>query len=247
MRTYDPSIVVCHDADEVADYASQQFFSLISENAESVLGLATGGTPVRTYQRLISCFQNGSLSFSQATSFNLDEYIGLSAEHSESFRFFMQQHLFDHVDFAEHSTFVPDGMAADPEKYAQEYESKIRSSGGIDLQLLGIGHNGHIAFNEPGSTPDSRTRVVDLTDSTIEKNSRFFDSIDDVPHKAITMGIGTIIEAKRIMLLATGKGKADAVCRAIHSPPSKDVPASWLQTHRDVVFVLDRDAASEIS
>ena len=157
----------------------------------------------------------------------------------------MQQHLFDHVNITQ--THVPDGLAADIAKHARAYEENIRIAGGIDLQILGIGSNGHIAFNEPGSAVDSRTRAIDLTPDTISANSRFFDSIDEVPRHAITMGIGTILEAKRIVLMAMGKGKADAVKRAIEDHADVSHPASLLQQHHEVTFVLDQDAASQLA
>jgi glucosamine-6-phosphate deaminase len=184
------------------------------------------------------------LDFSRVTTFNLDEYSGLGADHPCSFHTFMHRHLFDHINIDASRIHIPDGLAADPVSHAQGYEHSIRSAGGIDLQILGIGHNGHIAFNEPGSAADSRTRLVHLTHDTIEKNSRFFDSIDDVPRTALTMGIGTILDAKRILLLAMGPGKAEAVCRAIQGERSVNNPASLLQTHHDVTYILDQSAAA---
>lgn len=241
-----PEVVVCDDPDAAACYVADFFASAVRRDRAVVLGLATGGTPVGVYRELVKQYRAGKLDFSQMTSFNLDEYVGLAAQHPQSFRYFMQQHLFDHLNVVAERTHVPDGTADDLQRHAEQYEMEIRDSGGIDLQLLGIGSNGHIAFNEPGSPLDSRTRVVELTDETIEANARFFDSADQVPRRAITMGIGTILEAKRIVLMATGESKAEAVADAIGGRCDPRNPASALQLHSDVVFVLDRSAASQI-
>lgn len=176
----------------------------------------------------------------------MDEYIGLDSHHPQSFRYFMQRQLFDHVNISLANTHVPDGMTGDVDAHAIAYEQQIASAGGIDLQLLGIGTNGHIAFNEPGAAADSRTRKVRLTDETIQANSRFFDSTNEVPTAAISMGIGTILEAKRIVLIATGEGKADAVLAAVRGPVTTVCPASFLRTHPDVTIVIDEAAASKL-
>lgn len=240
-----PKIVVCRDADAASGKVAEIIAVAIRSQPRTVLGLATGSTPVGTYRQLVRMYREDGLDFSGVTSFNLDEYIGLGPDHPQSFRHFMQQHLFDHINIAE--THVPDGRAADIDRHSRDYEENIRIAGGIDLQILGIGSNGHIAFNEPGSAVDSPTRAVDLTPDTINANSRFFDSIDEVPRRAVTMGIGTILQAKRIVLIAIGKGKADAVKRAIEGDPDLSHPASLLQQHHDVTFVLDQDAASELA
>lgn len=240
-----PKIVVCRSPDDAAIEVAEMIAEAIRSKPESVLGLATGGTPVGTYRELVRMHREDGLDFSEVTSFNLDEYVGLGPDHPQSFRHFMQQHLFDHVNIT--NTHVPDGLASDIALHARAYEENIRIAGGIDLQILGIGSNGHIAFNEPGSAADSRTRAIDLTADTIQANSRFFDSIDEVPRHAITMGIGTILEAKRIVLMAMGEGKADAVKRAIEDDPDVSHPASWLQQHDEVTFVLDQDAARELA
>ena len=242
-----PRILLQPDADAAARQVAQLFAGAICQNPRIVLGLATGGTPIKTYAELVRMHAAGETDFSQVTTFNLDEYVGLSGDHPQSFRFFMQDQLFDRINVDPQQTHVPSGMADDLMGQAQEYEEKIRAAGGIELQLLGIGSNGHIAFNEPGAARDSRTRVVELTEETIQSNARFFDSVDEVPRRAITMGIGTILEARRIVLLATGKGKAAAVRQAIEEPVAASCPASWLQTHPDVTYVLDRAAASELS
>lgn len=227
--------------------ASQTAAELISRqiqrNPNSVLGLATGGTPLETYRRLIEMNVRGEVDFSAVTSFNLDEYIGLDGDHPQSYRAFMNKQLFDHINIDLAQTFVPDGKASDIVAHCADYESRIREAGGIDLQLLGIGHNGHIAFNEPGSPEHSRTRQVDLTADTIEKNARFFDSINDVPRHAITMGIATILEAREILLIALGQDKAEAVSKMLDGPISESHPASLLRKHDRVTVVLDAGAA----
>tara|TARA_R110002049_G_scaffold27321_4_gene94494 strand:+ start:33144 stop:33863 length:720 start_codon:yes stop_codon:yes gene_type:complete len=231
------------DRDSASRFAADMIAAAVRDNPEIVLGLATGETPIGTYRHLIRLHRDEGLDFSGVTTFNLDEYIGLGRDHPQSFHAFMRQNFFDHVNISADRIHLPDGLATDPVAYADAYEDAIRDAGGIDLQLLGIGHNGHIAFNEPGSPADSRTRVVDLTADTIEKNARFFDSVDDVPKTALSMGIGTILDAKRIVLLAFGAAKAEAVLKAMEGPVTVDHPASLLQTHDDVTFILDAAAA----
>ena len=240
------SLVIAEDASAAAAIVADQFANLIKAKPNAVLGLATGGTPVKTYQQLVQKVQQGRLSFQDVQSFNLDEYVGLKGDHPQSYRSFMNENLFEHVDIDLSRTHVPDGTAADLTTQCQEYEAMIREAGGIDLQLLGIGHNGHIAFNEPGSAADSRTRLVDLTTETIQANARFFDTIDEVPKQAVTMGIGTIMESKSIVLLATGEGKAQAVERMIQGPVDVELPASILQQHPSLTVVTDPAAASQI-
>ena len=215
--------------------------------ANAVLGLATGSTPQGVYDELVRLHRTEGLSFANVVTFKLDEYWPMEPGPLQSYRRFMQEHLFDHVNLVSAKTHVPDGLAQDIAAYAQEYEDQIRAAGGIDLQLLGIGDNGHIAFNEPGSPGNSRTRRVDLTEETIQANSRFFSCADEVPTHAITMGIGTILEAKRIILMATGERKADAVEHAIQGPIDAMSPASQLQRNREVTFVLDTAAAARLS
>jgi glucosamine-6-phosphate deaminase len=241
-----PQIEICPDADATSLRVAEIIAAAIRSNPQIVLGLATGGTPVGTYRELVRMHREQGLDFSGIRSFNLDEYLGLGPEHPQSFRYFMQQHLFDHVNVDPSQTHVPDGLAVDVDAHTRDYEQQIRAAGGIDLQLLGIGSNGHIAFNEPGSPADSRTRAIDLTADTITANSRFFDSIDQVPRHAITMGIGTILESKQIVLMANGEGKADTVARAIQSDADPSHPASLLQKHGDVMVVLDAAAAKRL-
>lgn len=237
-------ILICDDAVAACQRAANLFAAAIHGWPDLKIGLATGGTPVKFYARLVQLYQEDILNFEAVKTFNLDEYIGLAADHPQSYRSFMNEQLFSHVNLDPANTFLPSGIASDIDAEVQRYEQQIADAGGIELQLLGIGHNGHIAFNEPGSARDSRTRLVDLTERTIQSNARFFDSIDDVPRQAITMGIGTILEAKAIVLLATGGDKADAVKRAIEGEVDESNPASFLQTHANVTYVLDNGAAS---
>lgn len=225
--------------------------ALVHDQPNCTLGLATGGTPVEVYQDLRRRHRADLLSFQNVTTYNLDEYLGLPVGHSQSYRAFMNEQLFDHIDIDLTRTHLPDVQRicgdVTAERVAADYESEIVGCGGIDLQLLGIGANGHIGFNEPGSTRDSVTRVVGLAESTIQANARFFDDPKNVPRRAITMGIRTILRAKRIVLLATGQSKAAAVARTICGPISPDNPASFLQTHSDALIVCDSAAASAIA
>ena len=246
-KSAQPTIVVATDKDHAAHCTADLIHETVRENPSAVLGLATGGTPVGVYRLLVKRFQVGELDFSKVTTFNLDEYVGLGPEHDQSYRYFMQQQLFDHVNVLREKTHVPNGLALNIEKHVTEYEEQVLHAGGIDLQLLGIGNNGHIAFNEPDSPINSRTRLVDLTEDTIEANSRFFESAADVPRHAITMGIGTILKSKRIVLMATGKSKAKVVQSAIEGPADPTNPASLLQGHARLTFVLDPESASELS
>ena len=211
-----------------------------------VLGLATGSTPIGTYDQLVEWYNKGDLDFSEVTTVNLDEYKGLPRTNDQSYYYFMHQHLFDRVNIDPERTNVPNGMEPDAEKECGRYEELIRSLGGVDLQLLGIGHNGHIGFNEPGEAFEKETHCVDLTESTIEANKRFFASADDVPKQAYTMGIKTIMQAKKILIVVNGENKADIVERAFFGPVTPEVPASILQLHNDVTLVGDEAALAKI-
>ena len=239
-------VQICDTPDDVARAAASEIAALIRQKRDAVLGLATGSTPVRTYAELVRMNREG-LSFSRLTTFNLDEYWGLDGRHPQSYRYFMNHTFFAGTDIQLWNTHIPNGMAVDADLECEAFETRIRACGGVDLWLLGIGRNGHIAFNEPGSAPDSRTRLVDLTEITIVANSRFFDRLEDVPKQALTAGIATICEAKRILLLATGKDKARAIARAAQGASHPACPASFLQTHSDCTFILDREAASVVS
>ena len=211
-----------------------------------VLGLATGSTPIGTYDQLVEWYNKGDLDFSEVTTVNLDEYKGLPRTNDQSYYYFMHQHLFDRVNIDPERTNVPNGMEPDAEKECGRYEELIRSLGGVDLQLLGLGHNGHIGFNEPGEAFEKETHCVDLTESTIEANKRFFASADDVPKQAYTMGIKTIMQAKKILIVVNGENKADIVERAFFGPVTPEVPASILQLHNDVTLVGDEEAPAKI-
>ncbi|MDY2612498.1 MAG: glucosamine-6-phosphate deaminase [Lachnospiraceae bacterium] len=209
-----------------------------------VLGLATGSSPVGTYRQLIEWYNKGDLDFSHVTSINLDEYKGLSPENDQSYRYFMDTNLFNHVNIDKAHTFVPNGLEVNSEKACTDYNHTIATSGGIDLQLLGLGHNGHIGFNEPGAAFERETHCVDLTESTIEANKRFFASEEEVPRQAYTMGIKNIMQAKKILVIVSGADKAQILEKVLHGPITPEVPASILQLHNDVTIVADEAALS---
>ena len=235
-----------------ADYAamSRRAANLIAAEVirrpNCVLGLATGSTPIGTYENLIVRNRAGDLSFREVRTVNLDEYKGLAPTHDQSYRYFMQTNLFDHVDILPENTNVPDGLAADADAECARYDALVASLGYADLQLLGLGRNGHIGFNEPDDHFTKETHVVDLTDSTIDANARFFATRDDVPRQALTMGVGCIMAARRVLLIASGADKADALYNAVCGPISPDCPASILQLHGDVVVVGDEAALHRI-
>ncbi len=212
----------------------------------SVLGLATGSTPVGMYKQLVIWYEKGDLDFSAIKTVNLDEYVGLEPTHEQSYHHYMQENLFDHVNINPANTNVPDGLAADPQGECRWYNEVIHRLGGIDIQVLGMGHNGHIGFNEPGNAFELETHVVDLSERTIQANARFFDSMDDVPRQAMTMGIKSIMMAKKILLMVSGEDKADAVNRAFTGPVTPQMPASILQLHPYVTLVGDRAALSRL-
>lgn len=213
---------------------------------DCVLGLATGSTPIGTYEKLVKRYKKGDLDFSQVRTVNLDEYKGLTRDNDQSYYYFMHEHLFNHVNIPEESTNVPDGTASDGDSECVRYEALIRELGGQDLQLLGLGHNGHIGFNEPSDSFAKTTHCVDLQERTIEANKRFFASADEVPKQAYTMGIGTIMQAKKILIIASGEDKADIIRDAFFGPVTPRVPASILQFHPDVTLVADASALSKI-
>lgn len=212
-----------------------------------VLGLATGSTPIPLYQEWIRMHKEEGLDFSTCISFNLDEYVGLPGTHDQSYRYFMNVNLFDHININKKNTFVPDGLAKDIDAFCERYEAMIDDVGGIDYQVLGIGANGHIGFNEPGSSLGSLTRIKTLTDQTISDNARFFKTKAEVPTQAITMGIGTVFKARKVVLLANGANKAEAIRAAIEGPVSSMCPASALQLHRWATYVIDKAAASKLT
>ena len=233
------------DYDEMSKKAAHIIAAQIVLKPDCVLGLATGSTPVGTYKNLVEWYKNGDLDFSTLSSCNLDEYRGLSPENDQSYRYFMNTNLFDHVNIRKDHTFVPDGLQENSDQACQMYEQIIRDLGGIDLQLLGLGHNGHIGFNEPAEDFPKITHCVDLTESTIQANKRFFASIDDVPKQAYTMGIGTIMKAKKILLVVSGSDKAQILHDVLCGPVTPHVPASVLQLHNDVIVVADEAAMAK--
>lgn len=239
-------IRVYGDYREMSRAAAQVIADQIRSKPNSVLGLATGSTPEGMYAELVQMFRRGEVDFSKARSFNLDEYVGMEPNDPRSYHKFMRVNLFDHVNFAPGSTHVPSGIGDNLDEQAREYERMIAAAGGIDLQVLGIGMNGHIGFNEPGSAFDSRTRVVDLSEQTVSVNKEKTEA-DALPAQAVSMGMGTIAESRRILLLANGAGKAEIIARAIKGPVITDVPASALQRHPGVVVILDAAAASRLN
>ena len=232
------------DYEEMSRKAAAIIAAQVIAKPDCILGLATGSSPVGTYKNLIKGYEDGDLDFSKVKSINLDEYRGLAPDNDQSYRYFMNTNLFDHINIDKANTNVPDGLEPDAEKACSSYNELIANCGGIDLQLLGLGPNGHIGFNEPDSVFIAGTHCVDLTESTIEANKRFFESIDDVPRQAYTMGIQNIMSAKKILVVVSGANKAESLAKAINGPIDPMVPASILQLHNDVIYVVDEAAAS---
>ncbi|MDE1465119.1 glucosamine-6-phosphate deaminase [Spartinivicinus poritis] len=239
-------VIILPTAEQVACYGANVCEALIKTKPTAVLGLATGSTPLALYKEIIKCYRQQHLSFSQITTFNLDEYVGVSASHNQSYHYYMKTQLFDFIDIDPANTHIPHGDAVDVQQEAIRYEQLIHEKGGIDLQLLGIGRNGHIGFNEPTSSLNSITRVKALTNATKADNQRFFRSGEYQPTHAITMGIKTIMQARQVLLLATGTNKAQAVKAMIEGPVCAMCPASCLQLHQYATIVLDQQAASEL-
>ncbi|WP_128426167.1 glucosamine-6-phosphate deaminase [Gudongella oleilytica] len=238
-------IILANSYNELSRKAADIIEELVSSNGNAVLGLATGSTPVGTYRELIKRYLEHSLDFSGVTTFNLDEYIGLRASNHDSYNYFMNYNLFDHININKDNTHVPDGMTNDPRTYGRLYDRMIENAGGIDLQILGIGSNGHVAFNEPAEELNLGTDLVKLSKKTIEDNSRFFESKENVPTEAISMGIGSIMKARRILLLASGEGKAEAIGQVLNSGKVTTwLPASLLLLHPDVTLICDQEAFS---
>lgn len=238
-------VIVCENYDEVSKKAAQIVASEVVLNPKAVLGLATGSTPVGMYKILAEMNKNGEIDFSSIKSFNLDEYYPMSADNDQSYRYFMNENLFNHINIDINNTHVLDGLAKDPEKECADYDKMIEEAGGIDIQVLGIGQNGHIAFNEPDSFLYANTHITDLTESTIKANSRFFEKIEDVPTKALTMGIASILKARRIIILATGASKKEITKELIEGEISTSNPASMLKVHKDVILICDKEAYGE--
>ena len=234
------------DYKAVSRRAANLISAQIIMKPDCVLGLATGSSPIGAYDQLVEWYEKGDLDFSKVTSVNLDEYIGLTADNDQSYHYFMKHHLFSRVNIDMANTHVPNGVAADMKAECEAYDAFIKSVGGIDLQLLGIGNNGHIGFNEPGEAFEKETHCVKLTENTIQANARFFENIDDVPKYAYSTGIKNIMQARSILLVASGKAKAEALYNSLFGPITPNVPASILQLHNNVSIVADEEALSLI-
>jgi glucosamine-6-phosphate deaminase len=237
-------VIICKDYELLSKKGASIIARLIRKKPDCVLGLATGSTPIGTYKELARIHREEGLDFSKLTTFNLDEYLGLSPDHDQSYHHFMQENLFQHVNVNPDDIHIPNGLAKDLPTECMGYERSIKEAGGVDLQLLGLGRDGHIGFNEPSSSLGSRTRVKTLTPETIEDNARFFDQNEDVPRFALTMGVGTIMDAKEILLLASGENKAEALRATIEGPISAEFTASVLQLHSKVTMIADEDSTS---
>ena len=239
-------IIKAKDYQDMSRKAANIISAQVILKPDCVLGLATGSTPIGMYEKLVERYNKGDLDFGDVTTVNLDEYKGLPKEDEQSYYYFMHSHLFDYVNINPDRTFLPDGMNEDPDAECERYEEVIRSVGGVDLQLLGMGHNGHIGFNEPGEEFAKGTHCVDLQPRTIEANKRFFASAEDVPRQAYSMGIQTIMKAKKILVIVSGEDKAEAVAKTVSGPITPEVPASILQLHRDFVLIADEAALSQL-
>lgn len=236
-------IIIEEDYQAMSKKAALLVASQVTLKPDSVLGLATGDTPLGMYRELIEMFRQGETDFSEVTTFNLDEYYRLLHDNDQSYHYYMYKNFFKHINLRPRNIFIPDGMADDIERECRGYEDEIRISGGIDLQVLGIGSNGHIGFNEPGDRLNVTTKLVKLTDETIKANSRFFESADDVPKMAISVGMATILKARRIILLASGENKAEAIKNTVSGYVSTLTPSSLLQTHPEITVIIDEAAA----
>ena len=235
--------VVVGNNEEISRLIAEEFIKQVNEKPNSVLGLATGTSPLQVYANMIKANKEGRVTFKDVKTFNLDEYIGLEGTHNQSYRYFMNENLFNHIDINKDNTHVLKGTG-DYLAYANQYDELIKKAGGIDLQILGIGSDGHIAFNEPGTPFDSLTHVAELAESTIVDNSRLFNDISEVPTKAVTMGLKSIMNARKIVLIATGKNKAKAIFNLLKGKKTEEVPCSILQDHKDCTIYVDEDAYS---
>lgn len=235
-------IIVCENYEEMSKQGAEVIAELLTAKPDCVLGLATGSTPVGMYKCLSAMNKEGKITFKNVTSYNLDEYYPLAPDHDQSYRYFMNNNLFYHVDIDLNKTHVPDGLADDPTAMGKAYDEAIEAAGGIDLQVLGLGPNGHIAFNEPEEELHVATHLTGLTESTIKANSRFFASEDDVPKQAVTMGLGSIMKAKKILVLASGKAKHDVIVKMLEGRITTKVPSTLLLTHPNVILICDKEA-----
>jgi glucosamine-6-phosphate deaminase len=239
-------VIIKNDYEEMSIEAAKIIADRLRKKPNLVLGFATGSTPLGVYKELIRMHKDEGLDFSKVTSFNLDEYVGLPPSHDQSYHYFMYENFFNHINIDQRFIHIPHGMAKDINAFCDWYEDQIIKCGGIDLQILGIGANGHIAFNEPGSSLGSRVRIKTLTEKTRKDNARFFKSMKEVPKYAITMGIGTVMDAKEILMLANGENKATAIQAAVEGPITGMCPATVVQMHRKVYVVLEKDAGSKL-
>jgi len=240
-------VIIQRDYEQMSKTAAQIVVEVLNAKPNAVLGMATGSTPLGLYQELVRLHKEEQLDFSRVTTFNLDEYVGLPVNHPQSYHYFMREHFFKHVNIPPHNINIPSGTTSNYPAFCEWYEERIAECGGIDLQILGIGSDGHIAFNEPTSSLSSRTRLKTLSEQTINDNARFFDRKEDVPIYAITMGVGTILDARQLLLVASGKAKAWAIAQAVEGPVTSVVTASALQLHRDATVIVDDEAASELT
>jgi glucosamine-6-phosphate deaminase len=240
-------VIIQSDYDRVSKVAAELVVEVLNAKPNAVLGMATGSTPLGLYQELVRLHKRAQVDFAHVTTFTLDEYVGLQVNHPQSYHYFMHEHFFKHVNIPPQNVNIPSGTTSNYQAFCEWFELRISECGGIDLQILGIGSDGHIAFNEPTSSLSSRTRLKTLSKQTIDDNARFFESREDVPVYAITMGVGTILEARKIILLATGTHKAKAIAQAVEGPVTSMITASALQLHRDVTVVVDEEAAGEFA
>ncbi|MCP3027841.1 glucosamine-6-phosphate deaminase [Halobacillus sp. A5] len=236
------NIIITKDYQELSEKACELIEQQVSKKPDSVLGLATGGSPLGTYQEMIKGFSSRGVNYEKVRTLNLDEYIGLDKNDSQSYHFFMKSHLFDYINVNADNTYIPNGKAPDLDTECELYEKLIEDIGPPDLQLLGVGQNGHIGFNEPGTSFESETHIIDLEESTRQANARFFDSLEDVPKQAVTMGIRSILKSKRIVVIASGERKAEAIRQMLKEEPNENMPASALKHHKHVTLIVDEKA-----
>jgi len=240
-------VIIQRDYDQISKVAAQIVVEVLNAKPNAVLGMATGSTPLGLYKELVRLHQKEQIDFSRVTTFNLDEYVGLPVSHPQSYHYFMHENFFKHVNIPPQNINIPSGTTSNYPAFCEWYEQRIADCGGIDLQILGIGSDGHIAFNEPTSSLSSRTRLKTLSKQTIDDNARFFERREDVPVYAITMGVGTILDARKLILIGSGKAKAKAIAQAVEGPVTSMVTASAIQLHRDAVVIVDREAAAELA
>ena len=239
-------IIYTEDYDQMSRKAAGIIAAQVILKPNSVLGLATGFSPVGTYEHLIECYRKGDVDFNRIRTVNLDEYAGLASEHEQSYAHFMRKHFFDRINVDPNNTFIPNGIAEDPDQECRRYDQLIQDLNGVDLQLLGIGPNGHIGFNEPGDYFETGTHIVHLSEATIQANKRFFEREKDVPRYAFTMGIRDIMQAKRVVMIASGKSKAEIISQAFTGMITPHIPASILQLHKDFTLIVDREAGARL-